>query len=131
MLNVFAGVARGTTATIDVSDICFKNVRIVGTSGSSIADMYAVKEKLEAGTLATGDSLAAIGGLETFAEGLAAVKNNRFAGKTVIYPHIENLPLTALPDLKTIRPTVYEKLRDGQFWTDEAEAALTAGQPAD
>jgi threonine dehydrogenase-like Zn-dependent dehydrogenase len=131
VLNVFAGVARGTTATIDVSDICFKNVRIVGTSGSSIADMYAVKEKLEAGTLATGDSLAAIGGLETFAEGLAAVKNSRFAGKTVIYPHIENLPLTALPDLKTIRPTVYEKLRDGQFWTDEAEAALTAGQPAD
>ncbi|WP_309714523.1 alcohol dehydrogenase catalytic domain-containing protein [Armatimonas sp.] len=126
VLNVFAGLARGTTAKIDVSDICFKNVRIVGTSGSSIADMYAVKEKLEAGTLATGDSLAAIGGLETFAEGLAAVKNSRFSGKTVIYPHIENLPLTALPDLKTIRPAVYEKLRDGQFWTDEAEAALTA-----
>ncbi|MBB6048965.1 alcohol dehydrogenase catalytic domain-containing protein [Armatimonas rosea] len=126
VLNVFAGVARGTTATIDVSDICFKNVRIVGTSGSSIADMYAVKEKLEAGTLATGDSLAAIGGLETFAEGLAAVKNSRFSGKTVIYPHVENLPLTALPDLKTVRPAVYEKLRDGQFWTDEAEAALSA-----
>lgn len=126
VLNVFAGVARGTTATIDVSDICFKNVRIVGTSGSSIADMYAVKEKLEAGALATGDSLAAIGGLETFAEGLAAVKNSRFAGKTVIYPQVENLPLTALPDLKTVRPAVYEKLRDGQFWTDEAEAALTS-----
>jgi L-sorbose 1-phosphate reductase len=107
VLNVFAGVARGTTA--------------------SIADMYAVKEKLEAGTLATGDSLAAIGGLETFAEGLAAVKNSRFAGKTVIYPHLENLPLTALTDLKTVRPDVYEKLRDGQFWTDAAEAALTAG----
>jgi hypothetical protein len=59
------------------------------------------------------------------------VKNSRFSGKTMIYPHIENLPLTALPDLKTIRPTVYEKLRDGQFWTDEAEAALTADQPAD
>ena len=126
VLNVFAGVARGTTATIDISDICFKNVRIVGTSGSSIADMYAVKEKLEAGTLATGDSLAAIGGLETFAEGLAAVKNSRFSGKTVIYPHVENLPLTALPDLKTVRPDIYEKLRDGQFWTDEAEAALSA-----
>ncbi|WP_394794984.1 alcohol dehydrogenase catalytic domain-containing protein [Armatimonas sp.] len=130
VLNVFAGLARGMTANIDISDICFKNVRIVGTSGSSIADMYAVKEKLEAGTLATGDSLAAIGGLETFAEGLAAVKNSRFAGKTVIYPHIENLPLTALPDLKSVRPIVYEKLRDGQFWTDEAEAALTADSSA-
>ena len=59
------------------------------------------------------------------AEGLAAVKNSRFAGKTVIYPHVANLPLTALPDLKAVRPDVYAKLRDGQFWTDAAEAALT------
>lgn len=124
VLNVFAGVARGTTATIDVSDICFKNVRIVGTSGSSIADMYAVKEKLEAGTLATGDSLAAIGGLEAFREGLEAVKTSRFPGKTVIYPHVSHLPLTALTDLKAVRPAVYEHLRDGQFWTDEAETTL-------
>jgi len=124
VLNVFAGVARGTTATLDVSDICFKNVRIVGTSGSSIADMYAVKEKLEAGTLATGDSLAAIGGLEAFRDGLEAVKTSRFPGKTVIYPHVSHLPLTALTDLKAIRPAVYEHLRDGQFWTDAAEAEL-------
>lgn len=127
VLNVFAGVARGTTATLDVSDICFKNVRIVGTSGSSIADMYAVKEKLEAGTLATGDSLAAIGGLEAFRDGLEAVKTSRFPGKTVIYPHVKDLPLTALPDLKDVRPEVYTKLRQGQFWTDAAEEALLQG----
>lgn len=129
VLNVFAGVARGTTATLDLSDICFKNVRIVGTSGSSIADMYAVKEKLENGTLATGDSLAAIGGLDAFRDGLEAVKTSRFPGKTVIYPHVRDLPLTALPELSAVRPAVYAQLREGQFWTDAAESALLQESP--
>lgn len=127
VLNVFAGVGRGTTARIDLADIVRKNVRIVGTSGSSIADMEAVRDKMEAGRLDTGASLAAIGGLDAFKEGLEAVKNSRFPGKTVIFPHVQNLPLTALPDLKTVRPAVYAKLRDGQFWTREAEAALRRG----
>jgi L-sorbose 1-phosphate reductase len=124
ILNVFAGVARGTMARLPMADIALKNCRIVGTSGSSIADMEAVRDKLQDGTLATGDSLAAIGGLEAFADGLDAVKSSRFPGKTVIFPQLSNLPLTALTDLEKIRPDVFKKLRDGQFWTTEAEKAL-------
>jgi L-sorbose 1-phosphate reductase len=124
VLNVFAGVARGTMATLDMSDIATKNVRIVGTSGSSIADMQAVRDKVERGELDTAASLAAIGGLEAFRDGLEGVKESRFPGKTVIFPHIVNLPLTALPDLKTVRPNVYAKLRDGKYWTREAEEEL-------
>ena len=124
ILNVFAGVARGTMAILDMSDVVFKNVRIVGTSGSSIADMRMVRDKLESGTLGTGASVAAIGGLEAFKDGLEAVQNARFPGKTVIFPQIENLPLTALPDLAAVRPDVYARLQDGKFWTNAAEEEL-------
>ncbi len=124
VMNVFAGVARGTMATLDMSDIALKNVRIVGTSGSSIEDMRRTRDLMEADKLDTGGSLAAIGGLEAFRDGLDAVKGGRFPGKTVIFPQIENLPLTAIPDLQTVRPNVYAKLKNGQFWTQEAEAEL-------
>jgi threonine dehydrogenase-like Zn-dependent dehydrogenase len=124
VMNVFAGVARGTTAAIDVTDIVRKNVRIVGTSGSTIHDMRTVLEKTEGGALDTGASLAAVGGLEAFRDGLAAVKDSRFPGKTVIFPHVPDLPLTALPDLAAVRPNVFAKLRDGKFWTREAEEEL-------
>jgi threonine dehydrogenase-like Zn-dependent dehydrogenase len=124
VLNVFAGLARGTMAALDISLIATKNVRIVGTSGSTIHDMVTTRDKMERGDLDTGASLAAVGGLEAFRDGLEAVKAGRFPGKTVIYPHVRDLPLTALPELKEVRPNVYAKLRDGKFWTDEAEEEL-------
>ena len=124
VLNIFAGVARGTMATLDLSGVAHRDVRIVGTSGSSIADLAHTLEALETETLDTGASLAAIGGLNAFRDGLDAVKSGRFPGKTVIFPQVEDLPLTALADLKSVRPRVYEKLRDGQFWTAEAEEEL-------
>jgi threonine dehydrogenase-like Zn-dependent dehydrogenase len=124
IMNVFAGVARGTMATLPIDDVVFKNVRIVGTSGSSIADMRMVRNKLESGQLDTGASLAAVGGLAAFRDGLQAVQGSRFPGKTVIFPQIPDLPLTALPDLKTVRPEVYARLKDGKFWTHEAEDEL-------
>jgi Threonine dehydrogenase and related Zn-dependent dehydrogenases len=124
VLNIFAGVARGTMATIDVNDIVFKNVRIVGTTGSTIEDMRRTRDVMESGQLDTGASLAAVGGLNAFRDGLQAVKEGRFPGKTVIFPQVEDLPLTSLADLKTVRPKVYEKLKDGHFWTDEAEEEL-------
>jgi L-sorbose 1-phosphate reductase len=127
VLNVFAGLARGTMITVDISLIAQKNTRIVGTSGSMIEDMITVRDKMETGILDTGASLAAIGGLEAFRDGLEGVKNSRFPGKTVIFPHVTDLPLTALPDLKATRPDVYIHLRDGQFWTDAAEKALLEG----
>ena len=121
-LNIFAGVARGTLAHIDVNRIIRDGCRIVGSTGSSLADMRETLHRMETGELATSDSLAAIGGMEAAAEGLQAVKEGRFVGKTLIFPQIHNLPLTPLPELKYTLPTVYAKLKDGQFWTNEAEA---------
>ncbi|MBC8104112.1 MAG: alcohol dehydrogenase catalytic domain-containing protein [Cytophagales bacterium] len=128
VLNVFAGVARGTMARLPIWEVATRNVRIVGTTGSTLADMTRTRDLLEARQLETGASLAAIGGLHAFRDGLDAVKNGRFPGKTVIFPQIEDLPLTALTDLETVRPAVYAKLKNGQLWTAEAEAELMSGR---
>lgn len=122
--NIFAGVARGTTANLDVNAIKRRRVRYLGSSGSSIADMRQTLKKVEAHELSTNSSLAAIGGMRAAREGIAAVKEGRFPGKTLIFPLIPDLPLTPLPKLKNLYPTVYAKLKDGQFWTKEAEEEL-------
>jgi threonine dehydrogenase-like Zn-dependent dehydrogenase len=122
--NIFAGVARGTMANLDVNAIIQRGVRFLGSSGSSIADMRQTLEKVESGELSTNASLAAIGGMRAAREGIAAVKEGRFPGKTLVFPLIPDLPLTPLPELKNVYPSVYEKLKNGQFWTQEAEEEL-------
>ncbi|HZP81493.1 MAG TPA: zinc-binding dehydrogenase, partial [Chthonomonadaceae bacterium] len=122
--NIFAGVARGTMASLDANRIVRSRVRFLGSSGSSLADMRETLARVESDELSTNASLAAIGGMEAAAEGLKAVKEGWFPGKTLIFPHIHNLPLTPLPELKEKFPTVYAKLKDGQFWTTEAEEEL-------
>lgn len=122
--NIFAGVARGTMATLDANAIRERRVRYLGSSGSSIADMRETLAKVETDELSTNNSLAAIGGMKAAREGIAAVKDGRFPGKTLIFPLIPDLPLTPLSELKSTFPTVFAKLRDGQFWTQEAEEEL-------
>ncbi len=119
--NIFAGVARGTMANIDMNAIIHRNVRFLGSSGSSIADMRQTLDKVESRELSTNMSLAAIGGMNAARDGIAAVKEGRFAGKTLIFPLIPDLPLTSLTELKQLYPTVHSRLKDGQFWTKEAE----------
>jgi threonine dehydrogenase-like Zn-dependent dehydrogenase len=122
--NIFAGVARGTMADVDVDSVVHRGVRHLGSSGSSIADMRTTLQKVESGELSTNASLAAVGGMKAAREGIAAVKNGTFAGKTLIFPLIPDLPLTPLTELKTVLPNVAAKLKDGKFWTKEAEAEL-------
>ncbi|MEP6756568.1 MAG: alcohol dehydrogenase catalytic domain-containing protein [Chthonomonadales bacterium] len=119
--NIFAGVARGTMADLDLNKISENRVRFIGSSGSSIADMRETLSKVESGELSTNASLAAIGGMRSAREGIQAVKEGRFPGKTLVFPLIPDLPLTPLADLETSFPTVFAKLKDGQFWTLEAE----------
>jgi threonine dehydrogenase-like Zn-dependent dehydrogenase len=122
--NIFAGVARGTMANLDMNQIVQNRCRFLGSSGSSLADMRATLARVENDELSTNASLAAIGGMEAAKEGLLGVKEGWFPGKTLIFPLIHNLSLTPLPELKEKFPTVYAKLKDGQFWTVEAEEEL-------
>lgn len=122
--NIFAGVARGTLAAVDVNRIIHNRVRFFGTSGSSLSDMRETLRRVENDELSANASLAAIGGMRAAKEGLQAVKEGWFPGKTLIFPQIPDLPLTPLSSLKEQYPTVYARLSHGQFWTQEAEKEL-------
>ena len=65
--------------------------------------------------------MAAVGSLSAARDGLKAVKEAALAGKVVIYPHIKELPLTTLAELKGKLPTVYARLNDRGEWTNAAE----------
>lgn len=125
LMNIFAGIIKGTMASIDLSVTYLKGNRFVGSSGSRPQDMVDTLQYTESGELPTRNSLAAIGGIDAMADGVKAVKEAKFPGKTVIYPHIR-LPLTALTDLDKVLPNVFAKLKDGKFWTQEAEEELLA-----
>ncbi len=120
-MNVFAGVARGTMVSLDLSDVYLRDVRVIGHSASTIDDLRLMLNQAESGTLSPNRSVAAVGSLNAAGDGLQAVKDITFPGKIVIYPHIKDFPLTALPDLKDKMPSVYAKLKDGREWTTEAE----------
>jgi threonine dehydrogenase-like Zn-dependent dehydrogenase len=121
VMNIFAGVARGTMAKLDLSDVYLKSVRVFGHSASTIADLRRMLQQAESGALSPNRSVAAIGSLSAARDGLQAVKDTTFPGKVVIFPQIKEMPLTALPDLKDKLPSVYAKLKNGREWTVEAE----------
>jgi hypothetical protein len=120
-MNVFAGVTRGVMVPVELSDVYQKNARIIGHSASTIEDLRLMLHQAERGELSPNRSVAAVGSLSAAREGLKAVEETAFPGKVVIYPHIKEFPLTALPDLKEKLPNVYDKLKDGREWTVEAE----------
>lgn len=123
-LNIFAGVIRGTQCTMKLEDIYARNIRWIGSSGSFITDMRETLRMAEAGELLTANAVAAIGGLNAVYHGLELVKGQAIPGKIVIYPQIEDLPITRLSELHTILPTVAALLQDGKYWTVEAEKEL-------
>ncbi len=122
VMNVFAGVARGVTTQLDLSDVYVKDARVIGHSASTIDDLRLMLHQAESGELSPNRSLAAIGSLSAAKDGLEAVRDTVFPGKVVIFPHIRELPLTALHDLAEELPSVYALLKDGREWTVEAEA---------
>jgi threonine dehydrogenase-like Zn-dependent dehydrogenase len=121
VVNVFAGLARGTMAALDLSDVYLRDVRIIGHSGLTLRSMGMALSRVESGALSPNRLVAAIGSLSAARDGLRAVSDAVFPGKIVIFPQIKELPLTPLPELKDRLPTVYAKLKDGREWTKEAE----------
>jgi L-sorbose 1-phosphate reductase len=121
VLNIFAGVARGTMANLDLSDVYLKDVHVIGHSASTIDDLRLMLSQAESGLLSPNRSVAAIGSLGAVRDGLEAVLDTTFPGKVVIFPNIKEMPLTALRDLKQTLPTVGALLKDGREWTVEAE----------
>jgi threonine dehydrogenase-like Zn-dependent dehydrogenase len=126
MLVLFAGLPVGTRASLDLSRVYLHGAQYTGTSGSRIADQALVVRKTLAGQLSPGHALGAVGGMEAAADGLRALMEGRFAGKIVIFPQLENLPLTDIADLAASDPELGAALGEGGTWTTEAEAVLFA-----
>lgn len=124
VMNVFAGVARGTTAPIDLNDMVFRDVCVIGHSASLIEDMLTMLQKVEDGELSTNRSVAAVGSLSAAKDGMQALIDATFPGKVVIFPNIRELPLTSVLDLEDKLPSVAARLKDGRTWTKEAEKAF-------
>jgi threonine dehydrogenase-like Zn-dependent dehydrogenase len=124
VMNIFAGLPRGTLSAFDVNLVTHKNVRFTGISGSSIDDLRHMLDLTESHRLSTNHSVAAVAGLEGVPDGLQAVSQGRFPGKVVIYPHIKHLPLTPLADLQERLPSVHAKLDSDGAWTNEAEMEM-------
>ena len=122
-VNVFAGLAIGTHAPVSIDQLC-KGVKIIGCSGSHISDLRSVLSMVEAKQLESNRSVAAIGGLNAAHAGLKAVKEATFPGKTVIYTHITDFPLTPLDKLAEVDADVAAKLSPDGSWTNEAEQTL-------
>ncbi|MEM8924615.1 MAG: zinc-binding dehydrogenase [Actinomycetota bacterium] len=123
MFVAFAGVANGTMAPLNASDVYLANAQFTGTSGSNIADQASVIEKAVSGALSPERSLAAVGGIEAGQEGLRAMIEGRYAGKIMIFPQLSGLPLTGLAELAAEHPEIEAAMKDGT-WTVEAENAL-------
>jgi len=121
VVNVFAGLARGTMVSLDLSDVYLRGVRFIGHSGSTLDDMGLTLHQVESGRLSPNRLVAAVGSLSAARDGLQAVRDAVFPGKIVIYPHIRDFPLTPLPELKDRLPGVYARLKNGREWTAEAE----------
>ncbi|MBI2432608.1 MAG: hypothetical protein HYV26_07045, partial [Candidatus Hydrogenedentes bacterium] len=122
-VNVFAGLVVGTKADIPLAALC-NGVKIIGSSGSRIKDLARILELVEGGELDTNRSVAAIGGLNAARDGLQAVKEARFPGKTVIYTQIPDLPLMSLKEVSEKLPEIKGKLSPEGAWTKDAEEAL-------
>jgi threonine dehydrogenase-like Zn-dependent dehydrogenase len=126
MLVLFAGLPVGTRASLDLSRVFLHGAQYTGTSGSRIADQALVVRKTLEGQLSPSHALAAVGGIEAAADGLRALMEGRFAGKIVIFPQLENLPLTAVADLAEADSDLGAALGPGGTWTADAEAVLFA-----
>ncbi|MHB1295128.1 MAG: alcohol dehydrogenase catalytic domain-containing protein [Anaerolineae bacterium] len=122
VMNIFAGLPRGSKAKIDLRVVAEKGVRFTGTSGSEIRDLRNMLNAAESGRLDPNLSVAAVSGLRDVTKGLEGVIAQTFPGKVVIYPQILDFPLTPLADLATALPNVYAKLGSHESWTVEAEA---------
>jgi threonine dehydrogenase-like Zn-dependent dehydrogenase len=124
ILNIFAGLARGTTISVPFSDLARRQLWIAGSSGSGLGHLRTILAMTQAGSLHPDASVAAIGGMNAAWEALTAVEEGRYPGKVVIYPQLPDLPLTAIAELPKTASDIAAHLTDGRAWNRKAEAAL-------
>jgi len=124
LMNIFAGIPTGSDALLNVGDVVRRGVRYIGSSGSRTHHLRHTLHLVESGRLNPASALAAIGGMKALWEGITGVAGARFPGKTVILPHCEDMPLTAMTDLPQLIPGIEGTLGPDGSYTAETERMI-------
>ena len=124
ILNIFAGVSKGTIANLNIKDAAAKSVRYIGSSGSTLSDMVYTLRRVEDSGLNTDSSVAGVAGMNDVWNGIDAVRTGSFPGKIIVYPHITNLDLISLKELKKKHPEIGKHFSASGKWTKKAENQL-------
>jgi hypothetical protein len=123
IVNIFAGIPADVSGPVDLDAYCRLGCYLVGTSGSTMDDMMAVLGKVLHDELDTNLSVGAVAGIGGAIAGLQAVKENRIAGKILVYPDLGAFPLTELDALACRFPSLAPLLAGG-CWSKAAEDEL-------
>ncbi len=126
VMNIFAGIPAGKEAELPTSGIAANGCRFIGSSGSRTEDLRHTIRMVEAGKLNPVSALAAIGGMKALKEGLEAVANAKFPGKTVIFPNCPDMPLTAVDRIADLVPGLEKTFAADGTYTTATEAELLA-----
>lgn len=125
-VNLFAGLPIGSFGEVDYQGMVERRVFLAGTSGSDVADMRTVLEKVERGDYDNSISLDAVVGMAGFTDAIQSVMDRTSGGKIIVYPALHDLPLVRLSEMPEKLPHVAVHLADGR-WTPAAEQALLTG----
>jgi len=124
LMNIFAGIPAGKESSLNVRMIAQEGVRYIGSSGSKTAHLRHTLNMAETGKLSPVTALAAIGGMKELKNGLQAVIDARFPGKTVIFPECEDLPLTPVSNLTSLEPQIAATLDGNGRYTMQTENVI-------
>ena len=124
LMNIFAGIPAGKEGELNVRAIASGGVRYIGSSGSKTAHLRHTLQLAESGKLQPVTALAAVGGMKSLKEGLQAVIDAKYPGKTVIFPNCPDMPLTAIDDISSLANGIKDSLDKNGFYTLKTEEIL-------
>ena len=124
LMNIFAGIPAGKSGELNVRQIAHNGVRYIGSSGSKTEHLRQTLRAAESGELNPVTALAAVGGMNALKEGLNAVAEARFPGKTVIFPNCPEMPLTSINDIGNLAEGLTGTLSADGYYTLATETVL-------
>lgn len=101
VLNLFGGLKKGEhIIELDTLRVHYDDIRVVGSSGGSPADIATTLTMVANGELDPALHLSMVGSLDQLPRALEMVKNTETDGKIVLYPHIKQTPLALAKNWK-------------------------------
>ena len=124
LMNIFAGIPAGVEGMLSIDGMVNRGCRYIGSSGSRTEHLRHTLVLAETGELNPVTALAAVGGMKALKQGLEAVMNAKFPGKTVIFPNAPDMPLTPVSDIAKLGSAVAGTLDCGGCYTMATELEL-------